>query len=102
MIRNDCNRKGGKTVADKNEIRLGELAVGEKGRVMRLECEGALRRRLLDMGFTAGTCVEKVGESPSSDPSAYLVKGAVIALRKKDSARIYLLNSGERWNEIWD
>ena len=88
-------------MADKKEIRLSELAVEKKGEVMRLECDGALRRRLLDMGFIAGTWVEKVGESPSSDPSAYLVKGAVIALRKKDSARIYLRVPEERGKEIW-
>lgn len=89
-------------MADKNEIRLCELAVGERGEVVRLECKGAMRRRLLDMGFSTGVCVEKIGDSPSFDPSAYLVRGAVIALRKKDSADIYLRAHDERGMEVWD
>ena len=89
-------------MADKNEMRLSELAVGEKGEVVRLGCEGALRRRLLDMGFTAGACVEKIGESPSSDPSAYLVRGAAIALRKKDGEKIFLRVPDERGSALWD
>ena len=89
-------------MSDKNEIKLWELSVGERGEVVRLECKGALRRRLLDMGFSAGTCVEKTGESPSFDPSAYLVKGAVLALRKKDCEGVYLRSLKKGGRGIWE
>lgn len=89
-------------MADENKKRLSDLNVGEKGEVIRLECDGTMRRRLLDMGFAVGACVEKMGESPSSDPSAYLVRGAVIALRKKDGASIYLNAPMRGEDELWD
>ena len=41
--------------ADALEKRLSELEPGERGVVTRVECSGALRRRLLDMGLVKGT-----------------------------------------------
>lgn len=63
-----------------NEIKLGETAVVE-----RLRTHGAMRRRLLDIGLVEGTRVECVGVSPMGDPAAYLIRGAVIAIRSADS-----------------
>lgn len=71
-------------------ITLGSLDVGDIGEIDRLECGGHLRRRLLDIGLVEGTKVECVGKSPSKDPSAFLVRGAVIALRNSDCHRIIL------------
>ena len=44
-----------------------------------------MRRRLLDIGLSDGTEVQCVGRSPMGDPSAYLIRGAVIAIRSNDS-----------------
>ena len=41
-------------------------------------------RRLLDIGVISGTRVKCVLKSPLGDPTAYLIRGAVMALRKED------------------
>lgn len=63
---------------------LDELCVGERAVVSALDTKGAMRRRLLDIGLCQGARVECVGRSPLGDPSAYLVRGAVIAIRAAD------------------
>ena len=50
----------------------------------------SMRRRLLDIGLVENTKVECVGQSPSGDPKAFLIRGAVIALRLSDCAMIPL------------
>lgn len=69
-------------------LRLNELAPGGAGRVTGLETEGAMRRRLLELGLVAGTRVRCLGRSPLGDPAAYEIRGAVIALRDRDSAGV--------------
>lgn len=69
----------------KREKRLSELCVGECGFVVSLLTEGSMRRRFLDIGLSVGTKVSCVGRSPLGDPSAYLVRGCKIAIRKRDA-----------------
>ena len=68
--------------------RLDMLYKGESGRVRAVNTEGGMRRRFMDMGITAGTRIECVGVSPLGDPKAFCVRGAVVAIRKEDSAGI--------------
>lgn len=63
---------------------LNDIAVGERAVVEELKTEGAMRRRLLDIGLCGGTSVKCVGQSPMGDPRAYLIRGAVIAIRSGD------------------
>ena len=63
---------------------LNDIEVGERVVVEELKTVGAMRRRLLDIGLCGGTAVECVGRSPMGDPSAYLIRGAVIAIRACD------------------
>ncbi len=67
---------------------LNGVRLGEKARVQALRTAGAMRRRLLDIGLVEGTEVECVGRSPGGDPAAYLIRGAVIAIRDADAAGI--------------
>ena len=67
---------------------LKDLVVGEKVRVAEIETAGSMRRRLQDIGMIPGTEVECLHKSPPGDPVAYLVRGAVIALRSEDSVNI--------------
>lgn len=53
-----------------------------------------MRRRLLDVGLVEDTKVECVGRSPGGDPSAYLIRGAVIAIRSEDSRGIMVRRVG--------
>lgn len=48
-------------------------------------------QRLLDIGLVQNTAVECVGVSPSGDPTAYLIRGAVIALRNEDGRHIHVI-----------
>lgn len=78
----------------KNISALTHLLPGEKATVVSLETSGSMRRRLLDIGLINGTQVECVGRSPAGDPSAYLIRGAVIALRKDDCENIMINKNG--------
>lgn len=67
---------------------LNDIGAGERAIVRNLTAHGAMRRRLLDIGLVNGTCVECVGESPHGDPRAYLIRGAVVAIRRCDAENI--------------
>lgn len=69
---------------------LNDIAVGEVAVVDRLLVHGAMRRRLLDIGLNEGARVECVGKSPAGDPAAYLIRGAVIAIRSEDTRDIII------------
>lgn len=72
------------------ETALFYLKDGYSGRVTRLETQGSMRRRLQDIGIIKGTRIKCLMHSPSGDPAAYLIKGAVIALRSEDSRQIFI------------
>lgn len=69
-------------------ISLNMLPMGSKCRVEELLCHGTLRRRLLDLGIAPDTVIEVLQTSPSGDPVAYFIKGAIIALRCEVSSKI--------------
>jgi DtxR family Mn-dependent transcriptional regulator len=81
----DC---AGKDLLD--EEFLSGLTIGESGRVLGLSpaCRGPERRRLLDLGFVPGTDVVAEMKSPGGDPTAYRVRGTLIALRKEQAALV--------------
>lgn len=74
----------------KQILTLQDIIPGQRGIVKDLTCSGSIRRRLLDIGLVENTAVECVGASPHGDPKAYLIRGAVIALRSEDSRNILL------------
>ena len=63
---------------------LWDIRPGQKARVVKITAERSMHRRLLDIGLVEGTLVECLGESPPGDPRAYLIRGAVIAIRSRD------------------
>lgn len=69
---------------------LSQLRSGQRARVTRIATAGAMRRRLMDLGLIPHTEVMCLGHSPLGDPSAYLIRGAVIAIRAKDSQNIII------------
>ncbi len=78
-------------------MRLCDLPVGRRATVDTLLSGGAIRRRLLDIGLVTDTPVECVGRSPGGDPAAYLIRGAVIAIRDSDSAYILIKEERTSW-----
>ena len=69
---------------------LDRIPPGERVIVERLEVGSDIRRRFLDLGLVENTPIECIGRSPGGDPSAYLIRGAVIAIRAKDCRGIYV------------
>lgn len=72
----------------KRSHNLSQLKAGQCALVTRIDTAGTMRRRLMDLGLTPNTEVMCLGHSPLGDPSAYLIRGAVIAIRAKDSQNI--------------
>jgi len=73
---------------NRNQIPLDQLPLGRKANVAMLTSDGAARRRMLDLGVIDGTEIEPLYKSPSGNPVAYLIRGAVIALRSDVSEKI--------------
>jgi ferrous iron transport protein A len=69
-------------------IPLNRLPLGKKAKVRDLTSDGPVRRRMLDLGLINDTVIEALQRSPSGEPVAYAIRGAVIALRSEDAAKI--------------
>jgi len=69
---------------------LSDLRPGEKGRIIKVEAHGALRRRILDMGMVPGSDVEMERYAPLGDPIEIKLKGYHLSLRKGEAAVIVL------------
>lgn len=65
---------------------LNGLRPGERGRIVELAGEPGLTVRLMEMGLLVGEPVEMIGVAPFGDPVAVLIRGARIALRRRDAA----------------
>lgn len=67
---------------------LDRLEEGQVARVRTLSASGSMRRRLQDIGLIEGTRVECLQKSPAGDPVAFLIRGAMIALRSEDAGGV--------------
>ena len=67
---------------------LKEAKVGETLTVKKLHGEGAVKRRVMDMGLTKGTIVYVRKVAPLGDPIELTVRGYELSLRKADAAMI--------------
>ncbi|MBQ7346489.1 MAG: ferrous iron transport protein A [Clostridia bacterium] len=72
----------------KEPIKICELSVGDCAAVYHLQNAGTMRRRLQDLGLIENTVVECIGKSPGGGLGAYLIRGAVIAVRDEDGNHI--------------
>ena len=70
---------------------LNDIDPGQTAKVRELLSTGSIRRRLLDIGLIENTEVECLGRSPAGDPSAFLIRGAVIAIRREDCRNILIV-----------
>jgi Fe2+ transport system protein FeoA len=67
---------------------LSEMREGERGIIVRVAGNGALRRRILEMGITKGTSVTVEKYAPLKDPVELIVKGFHVSLRVDEAAQI--------------
>ncbi len=72
---------------------LFDLKVGQSAFVEKILSNKSMLRRFLDIGLVNKTYVECVGQSPAGDPKAFLIRGAVVALRSEDCKNV-LINKG--------
>jgi DtxR family Mn-dependent transcriptional regulator len=71
---------------------LSSLKLGESGVVIGISkaCRGMQRRRLMDLGIVPGTAVSAELKSASGNPTAYNIRGAMIALRKDQASMVHI------------
>lgn len=67
---------------------LSELRVGESGVVVAVNGEGAVRRRLFDMGITPGAEIYLRKKAPLGDPIEISLRGYELTLRKAEAAHV--------------
>ncbi len=67
---------------------LREVPIGQTAKVVKLHAEGALKRRIMDMGITKGVDVYVRKVAPLGDPLEVTVRGYELSVRKGDAASI--------------
>ena len=67
---------------------LRETKIGETVKVVKLHGEGAVKRRIMDMGITKGTEIYVRKVAPLGDPVELTVRGYELSLRKADAEMI--------------
>lgn len=77
------------------ETTLNKLPINKVGIIKKVNSKPEIKRRLLDLGMVENTIIKPVYKSPLKDPTAYLVRGSIIALRNEDSKKIYIKNYGD-------
>lgn len=71
-----------------NLIRLNEVEVNLKARVVQVETESKIRRRIMDMGIVKGTEIVVEGKAPMGDPIEVRLRGYNLSLRKSEARDI--------------
>lgn len=77
-----------------NTLTLSTLPLLESGVVVDICNPPPMAQRLTDLGLIPGTQITCLLDSPAGDPRAYLIRGAVIALRQTDASHIHLSKEG--------
>lgn len=67
---------------------LKDIKVGESARVVKLHGEGAVKRRIMDMGITKGIEVSVRKVAPLGDPMELTVRGYELSIRRADAEMI--------------
>ena len=67
---------------------LREVPVGSRAKVVRIHGEGAVKRRIMDMGITKGVEIYVRKVAPLGDPIEVTVRGYELSLRKADAEKI--------------
>ena len=71
---------------------LKDLKTGEKGIIKKIKVNGAVHRRLSDMGFIRGVCVEMIKPAPLGDPLQFKLRGYHLSLRKSEASEVVIEN----------
>ena len=89
MLTNLCTRARIYTYNIKDFMKtINSLKIGETGVVKKLYGEGAVKRRIMDMGITKRTQVTVIKVAPLGDPIELTVRGYELSIRKDDAEKI--------------
>lgn len=77
------------------KIPLSDAQTGDIVRLINLDIEGTMRRRLLDLGLIPGAMIQVLQKSPLGDPVALRVSQTTIALRREERSRIWVEKVGD-------
>ena len=69
-------------------MKLKDAVIGQTVKVVKLECTGALKRRIMDMGITKGVEIYVRKVAPLGDPVEITVRGYELSVRKADAESI--------------
>ena len=67
---------------------MNDLRTGQSGKVVKINTKGLLRQRLMEMGLTPGVKVTHLRRGAFGDPTSYMIRGTMIALRKEEASEI--------------
>lgn len=71
-----------------NEISLSKVNLNKEYIIVKILLDENIKQRIYDLGLIENTIIKAVYKSPFNDPVAYLVRGAIIAIRNKDANNI--------------
>ncbi len=71
-----------------SELTLNDLSKGDSALVVRINCVGATKRRLIDMGITPGVNVMLYRIAPMGDPLELKLRGYVLSIRRSEAKNI--------------
>ena len=67
---------------------LSQLSIGEGGKIVKVNGEGAIRRRIMDMGITKGVEIYVRKVAPLGDPIEINLRGYELSLRRADAEMV--------------
>ena len=70
---------------------LREMTIGKTVKIVKVHGEGAVRRRIMDMGITKGTEVTVRKVAPLGDPIEVTVRGYELSIRKADAEMVEVI-----------
>lgn len=85
-----------KSIDEENWLSLDQLTVGEKARVIGIHGQGAVKRRLMDMGLTKGVDILVRKMAPLGDPIEINLRGYELTLRKNEAELVLVQKEGEK------
>lgn len=83
-----------KNTEEENWVSLDQLSVGEKARVVGIHGQGAVKRRLMDMGLTKGVDLLVRKMAPLGDPIEINLRGYELTLRKNEAELVLVQKVG--------
>ena len=72
---------------------LRDVPIGQTAKIVKIHGEGAVRRRIMDMGMTKGTEVAVRKVAPLGDPVEITVRGYELSIRKADAEMVEIVNN---------